>query len=323
MTYFNGKRVLITGGTGFIGSHLVDRLVKNGSEVVVTSRRDSLPFYFEHRDINVLKGDLSDPSFCRTLVKDMDLVFHLAGLVKGIWYNFKHPATMLQTNAKINTNIIDAAVNSNVEKFQFVSSACGYPLYAQVPLREEEFFNGEPEPTNGPYGWSKRLGEVQAKAYHDELGFRTTIVRPFNAYGPRDNFDPDNSHVIPGLIRKAVAGTDPFIIWGDGTPTRAFVYVSDIVEGMMLVMEKVTDPDPINLGTDKEVSISELAETIVRLSGVKSQLVYDKSRPNGQPRRAANIQKAKSIGYEPKVSLEEGLRNTIDWYKKNIAYINA
>lgn len=313
---------MVDGGTGFVGSYLVEKLVDKGANVRIVTRKDALPSYLLHMKnaIEVVKGDLTDMDTCMRAARGMDYVFHVAGLVRGVLYNSLHPGTMLSTNVAINTNMLEAARRCSIERYQFVSSACGYPLTASIPLKEENFFDGEPEPTNGPYGWSKRTGEMQAVGYYQEFGTKISVVRPFNAYGPRDNFDPEGSHVIAALIRKAVRRDDPFIIWGDGSPTRAFIYVTDVADGMLMVMEKMTSPDPINLGTDEEVSVNDIAKLILKLSGYdNAKIIYDKSKPGGQPRRSASIEKAKRlIGFVPKVSLEEGLKQTIEWYRQEM-----
>ncbi len=320
---FSGKNVLITGGGGFIGSHLAERLVEAGASVtvpVISNDKKAKAFLSNVLDKITLKEcDLTSMKDCLEAAKDMDYVFHLAGVVRGVGYNKTHPADMFTINTLINTNMLESARVSGVKRYLFASSACGYPLNAKVPLVEEDFFEGEMEPTNATYGWAKRMGEVQAKAYAEQYGMKIAIVRPFNVYGPRDNFDLEESHVVAALIRKAVEKQKPFVIWGDGTPTRVFVYVDDMVKGMLLAMEKYCCADPINIGSEEEVTMRQLAEMILELSGYKdARLEFDASKPGGQPRRSASIKKAfGKIGYKPTITLKKGLAKTIDWFKQN------
>ncbi|MHA1783717.1 MAG: NAD-dependent epimerase/dehydratase family protein, partial [Candidatus Helarchaeota archaeon] len=219
----------------------------------------------------------------------------------------------------MNIQMLEAARINNIDKYLFMSSACGYPLEAPVPLTEDYFFEGKPEPTNGTYGHAKRIGEIQAKAYKEEYGMKIAIARPFNAYGPRDNFNLEESHVIPALITKAVERQSPFKIWSNGEATRAFIYVSDIVDGLLLMMEKYAVCDPLNIGRDEEIKIKDLAFLILKLSGYSDAKVeFELDKPAGQPRRSASIKKAKEkINFLAKVPLEEGILHTINWYKQN------
>lgn len=327
MTFFSNSKVLVTGGTGFIGSHLTEKLVEEGAKVKVTLRPASasrLPKTVQKR-VEVVECDLTNPDDCIRAATGCDLIFHLGGLTRGVLYNKEHPATMLTVNVLINSNMIEAARKCGASKYLFASSACGYPLEARVPLKEQCFFDGEPEPTNGPYGWSKRIGEKQAMSYHQEYGLDTIVVRPFNVFGPRDNFNPLDSHVIPALIRKALLDRSKFVLWGNGKATRAFVYVDDTVDGFMLSMEKMRAADPINIGTNEETSILELAEIILEHTGRQDErITLDKTKPNGQPRRSASIAKAKQlIGFTPKVGLDDGLERTIEWAKRNLRVLSG
>lgn len=320
---FKGKNILVTGGGGFIGSHLTERLLELGAKVRVPIRKGNKKAKIFLKNVldkvELLECDLTLMTECIKATKGIDFVFHLAGFVRGVGYNKLHAADMLTINTLINTNVLEAARINCIERYLFTSSACGYPLNAKIPLVEDDFFNGDMEPTNATYGWAKRLGEIQAKAYAEQYGMKIAIVRPFNAYGPRDNFNLEECHVVPALVRKAVEKWDPFIIWGDGTPTRVFVYVDDMVEGMLLAMEKYCCADPLNIGSEEEVTMEQLARSILEISGYSNAPIqFDASKPGGQPRRCASIKKAKAkIGYVPKVKLNEGLKNTIEWYKEN------
>jgi len=321
MSDWEGKNVLVTGGAGFIGSHLVEALLKLGSNVTITViQNKDVNLFLSHvsNKIRVIEGDLVKDESCKIATKNVDMVFHLAGLVRGVGYNASHPAELLTSNVLMNIQMLEAARINDVSKYLFMSSACGYPLEAPVPLTEDYFFEGEPEPTNGTYGHAKRIGEIQAQAYKEEYGMNIAIARPFNAYGPRDNFNPIESHVIPALIKKSVERQKPFKIWGNGKATRAFIYVNDIVRGLLLLMEKYTVCDPLNLGTDEEISVRDLAFLILKLSGYSDAKVeFEADKPAGQPRRSASTKKAKEkIGFEASINLEKGILETINWYKK-------
>lgn len=322
-TIFSGKNVVVTGGGGFVGSYLTEKLVNCGAKVKIPIYQNDAKSKLFLKDaldsVEFEQCNLMNMDECIRVTKGADYVFHLAAFVRGVGYNKTHSAEMYTKNILINTNIIEAARLNGVERYLFTSSACGYPLNAKIPLVEDDFFNGDMEPTNATYGWAKRMGEIQAKAYAEQYGMKIAIVRPFNVYGPRDNFNLEECHVVPALIRKAVEKWDPFIIWGDGTPTRVFVYVEDIVEGMILAMENYCTADPINLGSEEEITMKDLAQKILSLSGYKNALLeFDSSKPGGQPRRCASIKKAKEkIGFVPKVNLEEGLKRTIKWFSEN------
>jgi GDP-L-fucose synthase len=323
-SYFHkGKMVLVTGGSGFIGSQLVEKLVREKGLNIRIVSKDRPSTFIQHLiksyspSVEFIKGDLTDLQTCVHATKDIDYVFHTAGLVRNSIYNMSQPGTMLSTNLLINTNMLEAARRSSVERYQFVSSTAGYPARAAIPYKEESFFDGDIEPSKSPYGWSKRIGEMQAFAYHKEFGMKISIVRPSNTYGPFDNFEPDRSNAITFFIKNAVHKTNPFIIWGDGTEKRAYIYITDLISGMLSAMEKMDTPDPINLGTDEEVSVDELSTLVLRLSDFENaKIVYDKSKPKGQARISASTEKAMNlIGFVPQIKLEEGLKNTIDWYR--------
>jgi nucleoside-diphosphate-sugar epimerase len=322
MPFWKDKKVLVTGGSGFIGSHLVEMLLQNDADVrVATHGKRGLSNLSSCLDkIDIIKGDLTTWEVSKKSVKDMDIVMHLAALVRGVWFMTNHPATIFTPNVLMTTQILEATRLEDVERCLYVSSACAYPLGCKIPISEDEMFKGPPEST---YGWAKLLGEIQAQAYASEYGMRIAIVRPFNAYGPRDLgfLDIKSAHVIPALITKAVERQDPFRVWGSGEQTREFVYVTDICRGMLLATEKLATADPVNIGTGKEIKIKKLVKLILRLTGYQNaNVVYDTTKPRGIQSRRSNIAKArKLLGYEPKVSLEEGLRKTIDWYISHLS----
>ncbi|HVE13669.1 MAG TPA: NAD-dependent epimerase/dehydratase family protein [Elusimicrobiota bacterium] len=325
MGFWDGKRVLVTGGAGFIGSHLVERLLSagRGTRVTVASRRGAaaaLPHLAAvAKDVRLEKADLSRPEDCARACKGQDVVLHLAARVGGVGYNVRHPATMFRDNVRMTTHMLQAAQEAGAERFLLVSSACVYPRVCAIPTPETEGFSGSPEETNAGYGWAKRMAEFEAAATHKEFGMRVAIARPYNAYGPRDDFEPETSHVIPALIRKVLSGQDPVPVWGDGRQTRAFLYVDDFVRGLLDVTERYAECDPLNLGSDEETSIGDLTRMIVELCGSKAALRFDSSAPQGQPRRCCDTTKARStIGFRAEVPLREGLRRTIEWYRRTI-----
>ncbi len=326
MGFWKDRRVVVTGGSGFIGSYLVEMLLEQGAAVTIATHGPLGNISHLRDKLEVKEGDLSDLSFARKAFADCDSVFHLAALVRGVGFNASNPATMISENIRVNASVLEAArMTESLDRFLFTSSACGYPLEAQVPLLEEEFFKGTPEPSNAPYGWSKRIGEIECEAFAKQYGMKIAIVRPFNAYGPRDNFNPKESHVIPALIRKAVEKQNPFVVWGDGTATRAFIYCTDVARGMMLAAEKYAVCDALNLGDDAEVTIRDLVYKVIAAAGYEgANVVFDASKPRGQPRRSASIAKAREkIGFEPQMPMEQGLRNTVDWYLANKAKLDA
>lgn len=314
-----GRSVLVTGGTGFIGSHLVEALLVRGARVRVVGRsRQRLWDVLGERasGVEFLEGDLMSSAFARRACVGMQAVFNLAAQVAGVEYNSTHPGTILTNNVAVGLNVLDAAAREGVERFLCVSSACVYRRHCTVPTPESEGFLEDPEHTNFGYGWAKRVLEVQAQGYAQEFPIRIAIVRPYNAYGPRDDFEWETSHVIPALIRKAVEGQDPLVVWGDGRQTRSFLYVSDFVEGLLLAIERYPECDPVNIGSETEITIGELLRLILRLSGCTSRVVFETSKPTGQTRRVGDLSKAKEkLGFVAQVSLDEGLVRTIEWYR--------
>ena len=317
--FWKGRKVLVTGGTGFIGSFVCEQLLAKGAKVTATTKSGSLK-NVSHltKDLKIRKADLTDFDETNKVTKNQDIILNLASKVAGIQFNINHPATMFSENIQIAQNIASASVKNNIERLLMVSSACVYPRNCIIPTPETEGFLLDPEPTNLGYGWAKRVEELIARFYHQEFGLKVAIARPYNAYGPRDNFDPEISHVIPGLIKRVFDGENPLVVWGSGKQTRSFLYAEDLARGLLEIAEKYPEADPINIGTDEEVTIAHLAKIIVNLSGKNIKIAFDKSKPDGQPRRNCDTKKAKEkVGFEAKISLEEGLKRTIDWYRKN------
>lgn len=318
-SFFRSKKVLVTGGMGFIGSYVVEKLVDLGAHVTVLDRlRDGQMKHIPHlKDrIRIIREDCSDPKVAFGACKNQEIVMNLAARVGGIAFNRVHQGTMLHNNLAIETTMLEAARKAGVERFLVISSACVYPHDAKVPTPETEGFRGEPEETNGGYGWAKRMAEKLGEYYSEEYGMKVGIVRPYNAYGPRDHFDPESSHVIPALIKRVVDGENPVVVWGSGKQTRAFLYVEDLAEGMIRAIEKYPVPDPVNLGTDEEVSIKDLIQKIIRISGSKTTVRFDHTKPDGSPRRNSDNTKAKEkIGFVASTPLDVGLKRTIDYYR--------
>lgn len=319
-TFWRNKRVLVTGGTGFIGSHVVESLVTKNAKVTVLDhiKKEKINYLEYLKDkVKFVSGDCTDLNDARKASQNQDVVINMAARVGGIEYNMAHQALLLRENLLIASQMLEAAKENNIERFLIVSSACVYPRNSIVPTPEEEGDKDEPEPTNGGYGWAKRMAEKLGKYYAQQYGMKIGIVRPYNCYGPRDHFEPKMSHVIPALIKRVFDKENPLRVWGSGKQTRAFIYVGDLAEGILEAIEKYPVPDPINLGTDEEISVADLIDKILKLSNIKSEIVFDTSKPDGSPRRNSNNSKAKEkIGFKTETSLDKGLKKTIEWYKK-------
>lgn len=319
--FWKSKKALVTGGAGFVGSHVVEKLVERNAKVTVLDNLqngDMKNIFHLKGKVNFIKGDCTNPKDSYNACKNQDIVMNLAARVGGIEYNRTHQATMLYDNLAIATVMMEAARKADVERFLVVSSACVYPRFCSVPTPESEGFLDEPEETNGGYGWAKRMAEKLGMYYNEQFHMKVGIVRPYNCYGPRDHFDPKTSHVIPALIKRVFDGENPVTVWGTGRQTRAFLYVEDLAEGMILAIEKYPTPDPINLGTNEEVTISDLVKRIINISGTKNKIFFDTSKPDGSPRRNSDNRKAKEkIGFVAKTELDEGLKKTIEWYRNN------
>ncbi|MFH2202529.1 MAG: NAD-dependent epimerase/dehydratase family protein [Elusimicrobiota bacterium] len=322
MSFWDGKKVLVTGGGGFIGSHTAEMLLTAGQDVKVTVADDFSRGLRENladiKDrIRIERAQLQDMADCRRVCRGQDVVINLAAKVGGVGYNAVHPATMFRENVRLSTYMMQAAQEAAVERFAVISSACVYRRHCTIPTPETEGFAGWPEFTNEGYGWAKRMAEFEAEAIHKEFGMKAAILRPYNCYGPRDHFDPKTSHVIAALIQRVLGGENPVRVWGDGSQTRAFLYVEDFARGVLEVTERYAECDPINLGADEEVPIRDLIDMIIELTGSRAAVEFDTTKPAGQPRRNCDTKKAREkTGFTAQVSLKEGLRRTIEWYKK-------
>jgi GDP-L-fucose synthase len=297
-------RVLVTGGGGFLGSHLVELLQADGIEPFVARRRDY---------------DLTREADAERLFADArpELVFHLAAEVGGIGANRSNPGRYWYANLMMGAHVLEQARLHGAAKVVVAGTVCAYPKFTSVPFHEDDLWNGYPEETNAPYGVAKKSILVGAQSYRDQYGLDAIFLLPANLYGPRDNFDLEASHVIPALIRKMVESPDEVVLWGDGSPTREFLYVDDAAQGLLLAAERYDGAEPVNLGTGAEISIRELAELIAELTGFEGEIVWDTSQPNGQPRRALDTSRARELfGFEARTPLREGLERTIAWYRE-------
>ena len=308
--FWTDRRVLLTGGGGFLGSFLRARIEREKPAALFTPRASEL--------------DLRDPNAIRPWLQEHrpDLVIHAAAVVGGIGANRMHPGRFFYENAVMGIHLIEEARRAGIAKFVCLGSICAYPKFAPIPFREEDLWNGYPEETNAPYGVAKKMLLVQLQSYRDEYGFNGIFLMPVNLYGPRDNFDLETSHVIPAMIRKFVEaqerGEREVVLWGDGTPTREFLYVEDAAEGIVLATEKYEGAEPVNLGRGEEVTIRSLAETIAEATGFTGEIVWDPTKPNGQPRRKLDVTRAAEwFGFRAPTSLDEGLRRTIQWYRES------
>jgi GDP-L-fucose synthase len=302
--------VLVTGGGGFLGSHLVERLQAEGVEPFVARRSDY---------------DLTLPEDAERLFADAspDLVFHLAAEVGGIGANMANPGRYWYANLMMGTHVLEQSRRAGVDKLVLVGTICAYPKFAPVPFREKDLWDGYPEETNAPYGVAKKALLVGAQSYREQYGLNTVFLLPVNLYGPRDNVDLENSHVIPALIRKMLEAQDrgegEVTLWGDGSPTREFLYVDACAEALQLVAARYDGAEPVNLGTREEISIKQLAEVIAAETGFDGQIVWDTSRPNGQPRRKLDTSRAeREFGFRAKTRFREGIKRTVAWYRQAV-----
>jgi GDP-L-fucose synthase len=301
-------RILVTGGGGFLGSHLVERLEREDHDVFVARRRDY---------------DLTDPTDTARLFAEAqpELVFHLAAEVGGIGANRANPGRYWYANLMMGAHVLEQARLHETRKLVLAGTVCAYPKFTPVPFREDDLWNGYPEETNAPYGVAKKALLVGAQAYREQYGTNAIFLLPANLYGPRDNFHETNAHVIPDLIRKMSGSPSEVVLWGDGSPTREFLYVDDCVEGLVLAAERYDGEEPVNLGTGVETSIRETAELVAEIVGFEGEIVWDTSMPNGQPRRRLDASRAEQLfGFRAATPLREGLERTVAWYRSAVLH---
>ena len=299
-------RVVVTGGGGFLGSHLVEQLQQRGDD----------PFVVRRADYDLTRWDDAERLFRDS---QPELVFHLAAEVGGIGANRANPGRYWYANLMMGAHVLELSRLNGVGKVVTAGTVCAYPKFTPVPFSEDDLWNGYPEETNAPYGVAKKSVLVGAQSYRAQYGTNAIFLLPANLYGPRDNFDLQTSHVIPALIRKMVAAEDEVVLWGDGSPTREFLYVDDCAEGLILAADRYDGAEPVNLGTSEEISIRDLAELVAELTGFEGKIVWDASMPNGQPRRSLDVSRAKQLfGFEARTSLRDGLARTIEWYRASL-----
>jgi GDP-L-fucose synthase len=308
--FWLGRRVMVTGGNGFLGKFIVGKLHERGADVFV---------------VDVDRYDLRQLGDIRRALRDShpQMVIHLAARVGGIGANLEHPAEFFYDNLMMGAPLFHESWREGVQKLVALGTICCYPKFTPVPFREENLWDGYPEETNAPYGLAKKMLLVQSQAYRQQYGFNSIFLMPVNLYGPGDNFDPASSHVIPALIKKCVdaieQGDDHIVVWGDGSPTREFLYVEDAAEGILLAAERYDESEPVNLGSAFEISIRDLVELVAHLSGFAGKIVFDSAKPNGQPRRKLDTSRARArFGFVSQTTFEEGLKHTIEWYRTKI-----
>jgi GDP-L-fucose synthase len=311
MSTFPYQSVVVTGGAGFLGSYVVEKLRARGVPQIFIPRS---------RDYDLVQGEQVRRLYADT---QPDLVIHLAAVVGGIGANRANPGKYFYENLMMGVQLIEQARQHGVKKFVATGTICAYPKFTPVPFKEDDLWNGYPEETNAPYGLAKKMMLVQSQAYREQYGFNSIFLLPVNLYGPRDNFDLNSSHVIPALIRKCVAaeraGADHIVCWGTGAATREFLHADDCAEGVLLAAERYDKSDPVNLGAGFEISIKDLAEKVVELTGFRGRLEWDASKPDGQPRRCLDTARAeREFGFRAHIKFEEGLRQTIEWYRREL-----
>jgi GDP-L-fucose synthase len=307
--FWKDRKVCVTGGDGFLGSYVLEKLAERGATQVFVPK--------------IEEYNIVDPEAVKRLLADAnpDLILHLAANVGGIGANQARPAEFFYDNLMMGVQLMHEAWKTGVSKFVAIGTVCAYPKFTPVPFREETLWDGYPEETNAPYGLAKKMLLVQSQSYRQQYNFNSIFLIPVNLFGPGDNFNLETSHVIPALIRKCFEaqerGDDEIVVWGDGSPTREFLYAADAAEGILLAAERYESSDPVNLGSGEEISIKDLVTKIVEFTGFEGRLVWDTSRPNGQPRRGLDTSRAKErFGFQAQVKLEEGLKRTVEWYRK-------
>lgn len=307
--FWQGKKVLVTGGNGFVGRHLVKKLNDLGAIVMAPTHEQ-----YDLVEIDQIKKMYSE--------YPCDMVIHLAAVVGGIGINREHPGSFFYKNLMMGVQLIEQARINKIPKFVALGTVCAYPKIIPIPFVEEDLWNGYPEETNAPYGLAKKMMLVQSQAYRQEYGYNSIFLLPVNLYGPGDNFDPESSHVIPALIKKCLDAvenkSDHIDVWGTGSASREFLYIDDLVSGILLASEQYNESYPVNLGSSNEIYIKDLVELIAKLVGFKGEIRWDSTKPDGQPRRKLDTSKAKNLfGFESTTTFENGLRETIEWYKSN------
>jgi GDP-L-fucose synthase len=320
--YWRGKRVVVAGGAGFIGSHLVERLLPYCGALVVPTRRQGVPPFLRRvaADVILARGDLRDPVAADAALRGADVLLNLAAVVGGIGYNETHQASIFRDNIAVFLAAMEGARRAGVGRVLIVSSACVYPRLCRIPTPEEDGFVDRPDPSNEGYGWSKRMEEFLADAYAREFAMSVAVARPYNSYGPRDNFDPGSSHVLPSLVRKAFDPRGDFLeVWGSGSQSRSFLYVTDFADGLIRICERARDAQATNLGADEETTIGEAARLIVEIAGTGKTLRFDTTKPEGQPRRHCDTTRLQAVyDFRARVPLREGLETTIDYFRREI-----
>lgn len=316
--FWKEHRFIVTGGSGFLGSFVIEKLKQRGAAKIIIPHMED----YDLRDIQAIRRLFKDVAGHQSGKLADTILIHLAALAGGIGANMARPAEFFYDNLMMGVPLMHEAWVNGVGKFVAIGTICAYPKFTPLPFKEEDLWNGYPEETNAPYGLAKKMLLVQAQAYRSQYGMNAIYLLPVNLYGPRDNFNLKTSHVIPALIRKFLEAQEredqQVIVWGDGSPTREFLYVEDAAEGILLATERYNGSEPINLGSSKEISIKALAELIARLTGFEGTLVWDTSKPNGQPRRALDTKRAEDyFGFKAKMPFEEGLSRTVAWFREN------
>ena len=312
INFWKDKRVIVTGGAGFLGSFIVERLRElETNEIFIPRSRE-----YDLRNVQAIQELINDT---RRNGKPVDMVIHLAANVGGIGANMEHPGSFFYDNLTMGVNLLHESYRAGIAKFVGTGTICAYPKFTPIPFKEEDLWNGYPEETNAPYGLAKKMLLVQSQAYRAEYGYNSIFLLPVNLYGPRDNFDPKSSHVIPAMIRKCLqardSGEKSITLWGDGSPTREFLYVTDAAEAIILASEHLNLSEPVNLGSGREVNIRELAKIIREATGFSGEIIWDKTKPNGQPRRYLDTSRAQKLfGFTARQTLESGIRETVKWY---------